>query len=285
MITLSCEINKVPVTVILDSGANCNVIGGGVVNEVGLKIDDISDTKIHNPISVFDVLGVIHEIEISILSQGPKWKHVKITDNFVSNEPQLEFVLLLGQPWFQENAMKLDIPNKTLTLLDGTNIPLVIVRENTPPTQGNESVDNYFEMIKVYATVLGIDLDNQDLKGTFFNGLSLDNKKEAIRFGVKKSLNEMVEHLNRISSRFTDIEKFPFGSLEQGNDSIMDFYRKVKKYYKLLGNVEELYLKNHFIRGLSRDNQLEAGRCGLDLPLDELVARLSALENLTNQDK
>ncbi|RHZ51134.1 hypothetical protein Glove_482g86 [Diversispora epigaea] len=29
----------------------------------------------------------------------------------------------------------------------------------------------------------------------------------------------------------------------------------------------------------------EAGRCGLDLPLDELVARLSALENLTNQDK
>ncbi|RHZ84702.1 hypothetical protein Glove_78g95 [Diversispora epigaea] len=154
-----------------------------------------------------------------------------------------------------------------------------------PPTQHNQSVNDYFKMIKIYATELGVDLDNQGLKEKFFNGLSLDNKKEAIRFGVKKSLNEMVEHLNRISSRFTDIEKFPFGSLEQGNDSIMDFYRKVKKYYKLLGNVEELHLKNHFIRGLSCDNQLEAGRCGLDLPLDELVARLSALENLTNQDK
>ncbi|RHZ50997.1 hypothetical protein Glove_486g8 [Diversispora epigaea] len=285
MITLSCEINKVPVTVILDSGANCNVIGGGVVNKVGLKIDDISDTKIHNPISEFDVLGVIHEIEISILSQGPKWKHVKITDNFVSNEPQLKFVLLLGQPWFQENAMILDIPNKTLTLLDGTNIPLVIVQEISPPMQGNESVDNYFEMIKVYAMALGVDLDNQDLKRTFFNGLLRENKKEVIRLGFEKPLNVVVKHLNRISSGFIDIEKFPFGSLKQGNDSIMDFYRKVKEYYKLLGNVEELHLKNHFIRGLSRDNQLEAGRCGLDLPLDELVARLSALENLTNQDK
>ncbi|RHZ87236.1 hypothetical protein Glove_38g71 [Diversispora epigaea] len=82
-----------------------------------------------------------------------------------------------------------------------------------------------------------------------------------------------------------DIEKSPFGSLKQGNYLIMDFYRKVKKYYKLFGNVEELHLKNHFICGLSHDNQLEAGICGLDLPLDELVARLSAMENLTNQDK
>ncbi|RHZ69703.1 hypothetical protein Glove_280g64 [Diversispora epigaea] len=271
MITLSCEINKVPVTVILNSGANCNVIGGGVVNGVGLKIDDTSDTEIYNP-SKFDILGVIREIEISILSQGPKWKQVKITDNFVSNEPRLKFVLVLGTPWFQENAMKLDIPNKTLTLLDGTNIPLVIVQEISPPTQGNESVDNYFEMIKVYATALGVDLDNRDLKGTFFNGLLRENKKEVIRLGFEKPLNVIVKHLNRIS----------FGSLKQGNDSIMEFYRKLKKYYKLLGNDEERHLKNHFIRGLSRDNQLEAGRCGLDLPLDELVARLSALENLTN---
>ncbi|RHZ85043.1 hypothetical protein Glove_73g18 [Diversispora epigaea] len=112
------------------------------------------------------------------------------------------------------------------------------------------------------------------LKNVFIAGLNSDNQPVAEKYGEDLPLE-----------KFTDIEKFPFGSLEQGNDSIMDFYRKVKKYYKLLGNVEELYLKNHFIRGLSRDNQLEAGRCGLDLPLDELVARLSALENLTNQDK
>ena len=125
-------------------------------------------------------------------------------------------------------------------------------------------------------------MDNQDLKGALFNGLLRENKKEVIRLGFEKPLNVIVKHLNRISSRFTDIEKFSFGSLKQGNDSIMEFYRKLKKYYKLLGNDEERHLKNHFIRGLSRDNQLEAGRCGLDLPLDELVARLSALENLTN---
>ncbi|RHZ78003.1 hypothetical protein Glove_168g312 [Diversispora epigaea] len=137
MKSFSCKINKVPVTVILDSGANCNVIGDEVVNGVGLKIDDTSDTEIYNP-SKFDILGVIREIEISILSQGPKWKQVKITDIFVSNQSQLKFVLVLGQPWFQENAMKVDFPNKTLTLLDGTNISLVIGPGIPPPTQLNQ---------------------------------------------------------------------------------------------------------------------------------------------------
>ena len=121
MTTLSCELNKVPVTTILGSVANCNIIAEEVVNELGLEIDDISDVEVYTPIGKLDVVGVIREIPISILSQGPKWKQVKVTDVFVTNKPEFDSVLILGQPWFQENAMKVDFPNKTLTLLDGTS--------------------------------------------------------------------------------------------------------------------------------------------------------------------
>ncbi|CAG8516594.1 278_t:CDS:1 [Acaulospora colombiana] len=175
----------------------------------------------------------------------------------------------------------MDFPNKTLTLLDGTDIQLVIGPKIPPPTQHNQSVDDYFKMIKVYATVLDIDLENQDLKGTFFNGLSRDNKKEVIRFGFKKPLNEIVDHLNRISSRYTDIQNFQFGNLSQEESSIMDFYMKVKKYCKLAGHNED-HLKHQFLCGLSPENQIEARRCGLELPLDELVEKLSTLENIEN---
>ena len=83
------------------------------------------------------LLGIIGGIEISILSQGPKWKQVKVTNIFVSNKLQLKFVLILGQPWFQKNAMKVDFPNKTLTFFDGTAILLVIGSGIPPPTQLN----------------------------------------------------------------------------------------------------------------------------------------------------
>jgi len=116
---LYCEINKVPVTTILDSVANCNIIAEEVVNELGLEIDDISDVEVYTPIGKLDVVGVIREIPISILSQGPKWKQVKVTNIFVVSIP--EHVLMLGNSWFKDNAMKLEFPNKTLTLLDGTS--------------------------------------------------------------------------------------------------------------------------------------------------------------------
>ena len=118
---LSCKINKVPVKTILDSGANCNVIGESIAKIVGLKIDNVSDTEIYSPISELNILGIIRAIEISILSQDRKWEQVEVTDVFVTNDPELESILILGQPWFQENAMKLDFSNKTLTLLDGTS--------------------------------------------------------------------------------------------------------------------------------------------------------------------
>src|SRR6266487_2580733 len=131
---LYCEINKVPVTTILDSVANCNIIAEEVVNELGLEIDDISDVEVYTPIGKLDVVGVIREIPISISSQGPKWKQVKVTDIFVVSIP--EHVLMLGNSWFKDNAMKLDFLNKTLTLLDGTDIPLVNKSGTPAPVQG-----------------------------------------------------------------------------------------------------------------------------------------------------
>ncbi|CAJ0907868.1 15164_t:CDS:1 [Entrophospora sp. SA101] len=118
---LSCKINKVPVTAILDSGANCNIIGKSVAKIVGLKIDNTSGTEIYSPISELNILGIIRAMEISVLSQDRKWEQVKVTDVFVTNKPELESVLILGQAWFQENAMKVDFLNKTLTFLDGTS--------------------------------------------------------------------------------------------------------------------------------------------------------------------
>ena len=58
----------------------------------------------------------------------------------------------------------------------------------------------------------------------------------------------------------------------------MEYYTKVKKCGKLAG-YNENQLKYQFLHGLSPDNQLEARRCGTDLSLDELVAKLSVIEN------
>ena len=56
----------------------------------------------------------------------------------------------------------------------------------------------------------------------------------------------------------------------------------VKYYITALGvNNNEIYLKEHFLRGFSHDNQLEASRCGTGLSLDELVEKLSKIANGT----
>ena len=168
---LSCETNKIPVTAILDSSINCNIIGKSIAKIVGLKIDNISNTEIYSPISELNILGIIHVMEISVLSQDQKQEQIKVTNIFITNKPKLEFVLILSQPQFQENVMKVNFSNKTFTLLNRTDIQLVI-RPKISLTQLNQFIDNYFNLIKKYATTLDIDLDNQDLKRAFFNGLS-----------------------------------------------------------------------------------------------------------------
>src|ERR1051325_6345398 len=99
------------------------------------------------------------------------------------------------------------------------------------PTQGDSSVREYIKMIKLYASATGSDLQSGKLKKAFFDGLSLDNKKRAIRFGTDEPLDELVEYLVKVTSS-NPLREHPWG-LEQDNDSIEDFYEKHKKYAKL----------------------------------------------------
>nr|CAG8655435.1 2818_t:CDS:2 [Entrophospora candida] len=72
------------------------------------------------------------------------------------------------------------------------------------------------------------------------------------------------------------------GLLEQGDDTVMDYFAKVKKIYKCLLRYGEKDLKFQFIHGLNPNNRLEAMRRGLDLPLKELVGKLSKIEKYTD---
>ncbi|CAG8771523.1 7924_t:CDS:1, partial [Acaulospora morrowiae] len=49
-----------------------------------------------------------------------------------------------------------------------------------------------------------------------------------------------------ISTGPTNIQKFRFGGLEQGNDSVMEYFAKVKKCNDSLGYDEE-HLKHQFL--------------------------------------
>jgi len=140
-----------------------------------------------------------------------------------------------------------------------------------PPTQDDSSVQNYFKVFKMYALSMGKSIDDADIRAKFIAGLKLDNKKEAIRFGIKKPLVEIVAHLERFIYRF--------GEIVQGNDSALLFYAKIRKYNRIL-NLDANELKHNFLRGLNSENALEAERCGVDLPLEELVSRLDMLEKL-----
>ncbi|CAG8488337.1 3271_t:CDS:2 [Acaulospora colombiana] len=97
-----------------------------------------------------------------------------------------------------------------------------------------------------------------------------DNKKEAIRFGIEKPINEIVEHLDNVSNTFNEFKSIIEQTI-QGPDSVKLFYSKLKWHSKLIGyNNNEVFIKQQFLRGLSPENQIEARRCGLELPLDEL---------------
>ncbi|CAG8573149.1 3438_t:CDS:1 [Acaulospora morrowiae] len=113
-------------------------MGESIAKIVDLKINNTSDMEIHSPISEFNILGIIHAIEILIQSQDRKWEQVKVTNVFVTNESELESVLILSQLWFQENAIKLDFLNKTLTLLNGTSCKIKLI-------------ENIWEMHSIYA--------------------------------------------------------------------------------------------------------------------------------------
>ena len=68
------------------------------------------------------------------------------------------------------------------------------------PIQDKLSVSDYFTIFNFYVTGVGKDLDDSDIRVKFMAGLTLDNQKEFIRFGVKKPLTEIVAHLKRCES-------------------------------------------------------------------------------------
>ncbi|CAG8715665.1 4204_t:CDS:1, partial [Acaulospora morrowiae] len=65
----------------------------------------------------------------------------------------------------------------------------------------------------------------------------------------------------------------------QGNDSVMGYFAKVKKCNNSLEYDKE-YLKYQFLRELNSDNHMEAKKYETDLSLDELIAKLSVIENI-----
>ena len=150
------------------------------------------------------------------------------------------------------------------------------------PTQGKLSVNDYFTIFNFYVVGVGKDLDDPDIRVKFMAGLTLNNQKEFIRFGVKKPLTEIVAHLKRHDFAF-EIGGYRFGNKVQGNDSVLLFYENVKKYNALF-NLGKERLKHDFICGLNSENKLEVELCYSiepDLSLEELVDRLSRLEALS----
>jgi hypothetical protein len=150
------------------------------------------------------------------------------------------------------------------------------------PRQDELSVNDYFTMFNFYVIGIGKHLDDPNIKTKFMAGLTFDNQKEFIRFGVRKPLTEIVAHLKKLES--TSETRYAFGDITQGdNDSVPLFYAKVKKYNAIL-NLSEERLRHNFICGLNSENQLEAVLCHIidpDISLEELVDRLSRLEALS----
>ena len=159
------------------------------------------------------------------------------------------------------------------------NIPLLI--------QYNQSVNIYFKAIKLYALKLDLNLNSKKLKKIFFNGLLLENKKYLIRFGIKNTLNELVVHLNNITIHSNDMQKFRFGIIEQGNASVMDYYIKFIRCTSSNNSpqTDSDQLKYLFLLGLSPTHLLKAKKCGLKLPLGELLERLDELESLSSPEQ
>ena len=96
-------------------------------------------------------------------------------------------------------------------------------------------LQKYIECFNLYIVAIGI---GKDYKAEFIDGLSLDNQKEVIRFGIKKPLTEIMEYLEYRS----DPERYAFGEIVQGNDPVKLFYAKVKKYNAIL-NLDKEILK------------------------------------------
>ena len=106
------------------------------------------------------------------------------------------------------------------------------------------------------------DLSNQDLKNF-------------------RSINDIwVKEVDLEWSKRKTLFDFQTGSLVQSNDTVKDFYSKLKEYNKSVGYHEER-LKWLFLKGISSENTFKVLLDGLEiLALDEIVKRLSQSSDL-----
>src|ERR1044072_15032 len=106
------------------------------------------------------------------------------------------------------------------------------------------------------------DLSNQDLKNF-------------------RSINDIwVKEVDLELSKRKTLFDFQTGSLVQSNDTVKDFYSKLKEYNKSVGYHEE-WLKWLFLKGISSENTFKVLLDGLEiLALDEIVKRLSQSSDL-----
>ncbi|RGB21668.1 hypothetical protein C1646_777563 [Rhizophagus diaphanus] len=106
---------------------------------------------------------------------------------------------------------------------------------------------------------IGKDLGDVDVKVKFIIGLSPDNKKRAEEFG-----------------------KYKTEELKQGNESVREFYQKLKRLRKLFRcDEKDIEHREKIFCGLSPINQEEVKSWEKCLPLDELIERLETLELLS----
>ncbi|PKB98059.1 hypothetical protein RhiirA5_432020 [Rhizophagus irregularis] len=106
------------------------------------------------------------------------------------------------------------------------------------------------------------DLSNQDLKNF-------------------RSINDIwVKEVDLEWSKRKTLFDFQTGSLVQSNDTVKDFYSKLKEYNKSVGYHEER-LKWLFLKGISSENTFKVLLDGLEiLALDEIMKRLSQSSDL-----
>nr|CAG8666253.1 1806_t:CDS:2 [Entrophospora candida] len=89
---------------------------------------------------------------------------------------------------------------------------------------------------------------------------------------------------NNYDTVLEERRKIHFGNLEQGDEPVKEFYRKLKHYGDLLHFGNEI-VEHHFFRGLSPDNQLEVERIGGDKSIEELVKSLERVEKRKSEMK
>ena len=72
--------------------------------------------------------------------------------------------------------------------------------------------------------------------------------------------------------------------LEQNNDTIAEYYSLLRKCNEIVKCNEEQF-RNIFFNGLNPTSQSDSLICGLNLPLDKLVEKMTNMEKMTEAER